>query len=699
MGEINPNSYSDNGNPDMLTPRGVNDTGPGAPPAPSAEHHLIWIGRVLDKVGSILGGDETYRVKKQPDGSYAISQDPSTTGEKWGRVASAALGGLGVGLANAQGPGGAARATAAGIQNGLQMPQQQRQEQQQTVDFQNKQLLAKANRIHLTQQTYMMAQQAKLTGMNIDKASQDVLNNYANTMAQHGVDYGTVDPSDPNSAMNLAKTRPGAMDDFLGKGNRVMRFVMEPDHKMHLIGVDQDFERRRNTEPMDIPTEDVDASGKPILVNKPANRVPVNGDTMENINNSIAATQKNYYDHLDKWSTAQKNQRPPEEKPLDTSGKTLDAMRREPDPVKRAQLQRQYQTQLANELSEKGRTGAGSPLEGNPLLSSTPKGATPISPQDQGFIGQITRNPAPDGQRVLDSLPTGTANLVRRFGNYLADEGKELPRGKERGPFLELVSSVYPDFDSAHYEARRDTVKSATGDGKIANSRNALNLAIQHMGEMWDNMQKVDPGEYPATNWAKQAYHQSGGFGDKEVKGAYGGYEDANEGVASEMARVFKGGAPTQTEVNQYRKHADITSPRSSQEGSFKTRAHMLASRLGIINRQLQEGLNTPGKNYQLLTPEAIDTLRKLPGGDEILKTAGVGAAPPTPPANRALNPPAPPGTPNSPNPIKTPPPGSTFDASTWHKVHPNLDLNKAMQQAKKQGLPISNVPTGFNAP
>jgi hypothetical protein len=673
----------------MLAPGSASDAQPPSTPTPpDVGEHLNWIGRALHAVSTALGGGTTLKMIPDKDGSMTLQAVPATETEKWGRIAAAALGGAAQGLANSQGPGGAARAAAAGTQYGLQKPQQDKQEAQQSVDFSNKQLLAKANRIHLTQETYMLAQQGKLNDLQFNQASADVLGKYLKTLqtSPNAEDLGPIDPSDPNAAMNVAKKNPGAMDAFLGKSNQVLRPVVAPDHKLHMVLTDRSWEERRNTQPMDSFYIGKDDDGKPTLKSEIA---PVNADTVENINNHNIAMMKNFYGNLKDFASAEKDEKGPDAKPLDTSGKTLDAWRQETNPTKKAGLWQQYKTQLSNEETLKGKEGAG---EGNPLLSTLPKGATPISSDDQGFIGQITKQPTPQGQQVLDGLPAGQANLVRRFGNYLADESKELPRGKERGPFLELVSSVYPDWDSAHYESRRDVVKSATGDGKIANSRNALNLTIQHMGEMWDRMQQVNPGEYPATNWAQQQYHMTAGFGDKEVKGAYGGYEDANEGVASEMARVFKGGAPTQTEVNQYRQHAGINEPRSAQEGGFRTRAHMLASRLGIINRQLQEGLNTPGKNYQLLTPESIDTLKKLPGGDEILSRAGVaatpapaaaGAAPAARPAPAAATPKGVSATADG--------KGATWDANVWRNVHPHNDAGPMIQWAKTHNFKVVN--------
>ena len=109
------------------------------------QHHMNWIQRAISATANLLGGPITYHLEPNKDGSLSIAPEPSTTGEKWGRIAANALGGLAAGLAVDQGPGGGAKAAAAGIQYGLQQPQKQLEGQEKQVDFQNKQLLATAS--------------------------------------------------------------------------------------------------------------------------------------------------------------------------------------------------------------------------------------------------------------------------------------------------------------------------------------------------------------------------------------------------------------------------------------------------------------------------------------------------------------------------------------------------------------------------
>ena len=138
-------------------------------------HHVL--GRIAGDVASTLTGPETWHITRDPKtGDVSAVQQPSTLGEKWGRIAATALGGLAAGLQNAQGPGGFARAAGAGIQSGLQQPQQQQQQAQQQADFDNKQLMFKANHVALDQKIIQNAEAMRQQNITFAEGQADRLN-------------------------------------------------------------------------------------------------------------------------------------------------------------------------------------------------------------------------------------------------------------------------------------------------------------------------------------------------------------------------------------------------------------------------------------------------------------------------------------------------------------------------------------------
>jgi hypothetical protein len=120
----------------------------------AAVHHSR-LASALSAVGDILGGNKSLKLMKNPDGSVSIQQTDATPGEKWGRVAQAALSGAAKGFEVGQGPGGPAKAAAGGIQTGMAMPKQQQDQTLALADRMNDQnrsaQLFKANMALLNQ--------------------------------------------------------------------------------------------------------------------------------------------------------------------------------------------------------------------------------------------------------------------------------------------------------------------------------------------------------------------------------------------------------------------------------------------------------------------------------------------------------------------------------------------------------------------
>jgi hypothetical protein len=150
---------------DMIQPTSYN----GMTTDDAANHavavHNSRMAGLLNAVGGILGGNKSLRLVKNPDGSVDVQQVDATPGDRWGRVAEAALSGLANGFAVGQGPGGGARAAAAGIQTGLAQDKNQQQaviDRAKDLNQQNQQnQLFKANMALLNQRNVAGAWELK----------------------------------------------------------------------------------------------------------------------------------------------------------------------------------------------------------------------------------------------------------------------------------------------------------------------------------------------------------------------------------------------------------------------------------------------------------------------------------------------------------------------------------------------------------
>ena len=190
----------------------------------SAVHHGR-IARALNAVGSILGGDTTYHITTNADGSVDAVPQQSTPGEKWGRVAKAALMGAAKGFEVGQGPGGAQRAAAAGVETGMAMPQAQQDQTLALADKMNNQnqqrLMNNANMTYLNtrnlEASWALGNNKKIA-MEHDE-DRDLQFNEAKR-ALHMIDVGPAE--DVEHAATLYNGNPAVQQALVGKGGQLI---------------------------------------------------------------------------------------------------------------------------------------------------------------------------------------------------------------------------------------------------------------------------------------------------------------------------------------------------------------------------------------------------------------------------------------------------------------------------------------------
>jgi hypothetical protein len=189
--------------------------------------HQNWLSHIIDTVGSILGGDQTLTITKSPDGAIRVDHNPSTTAEKWGRVAQAALGGAARGMAVGQGPGGAARAAAAGTEFGLAQPQAQLDQANQQAATMSQQQLRAAQNALLNQQIVQGAwNNAHLTTEWNQKQANYMLD-FTKKLHDMGARPEFTNVKDMGQLATYGVSNPLAVDAHLGKNGSML--ITMPD--------------------------------------------------------------------------------------------------------------------------------------------------------------------------------------------------------------------------------------------------------------------------------------------------------------------------------------------------------------------------------------------------------------------------------------------------------------------------------------
>jgi len=214
---------------DMPTPMGsiAPSEVPADPEVAAGAVHQNWLSRILDSVGTILGGDKTIVATKHPDGSISVEHNPSTTGEKWGRVAAAALGGAARGLAAGQGPGGAAKAVAAGAAYGEKLPQQQLDAANNEAANMSQQQLRAAQNARLNQQVVAGAWDNDHMATEWNQKQADYMVDFTKKMTDMGATPLFTNVKDLKQLAAYGVTNPLAVDAHLGKDGSVL--VTMPD--------------------------------------------------------------------------------------------------------------------------------------------------------------------------------------------------------------------------------------------------------------------------------------------------------------------------------------------------------------------------------------------------------------------------------------------------------------------------------------
>lgn len=388
------------GSGDMLAARGVHDIAPYSPPPtlPNPEqersHHESFLHRVLDRVGSILGGNETMHVHKDTDGNITVSRDPSTMGEKWGRVAAAALGGFAQAAPQSFGPGGMARGAAAGTEYGLNLPQQMQQNMDAQATAEQKRMLMNASVAKVHQDAYIAMLDAREKQYQIGVEQGKMMNAYYDELqsSPNARDLGTVTDFD---SMKRAVESNGGLAGLYGKG-LTTRVVPTVDGKgnvqLKLLAVDPGYAGRRNEEPRQIATRvNVDPkTGEPQLEYRTAAR---NSDTNANLDAAHEAKVTEYLKLHNQWQDTQTKESAEEDRAAERQQAAQDRQ-------ERLQWQRQYQ----QDQIETRREAIGLQREiaqGKGYISGEPVPPAPAGTYDPNF--PPTQN-----------FPAGTEGIVRK---------------------------------------------------------------------------------------------------------------------------------------------------------------------------------------------------------------------------------------------------------------------------------------------
>lgn len=237
--------------------------------------------------------------------------------------------------------------------------------------------------------------------------------------------------------------------------------------------------------------------------------------------------------------------------------------------------------------------------------------------------------PGLQGQQYLSSLDKPTADQVRA----LAEGRLGFPVGKAlQSPYwqkmITAVAQYDPSFDAINYNARAK----ARGDftaGKTGSNIKAINTAIAHMGQLNEQMTALNNTRSEAFNTV--ANWTISNFGGQGLQTKMAGVEATSEGVAGEMAKVFRDTGMSAEEIKTWREKFKTSTTPAAQKGTMQAGMHMLQGRMEAIEDQYHEAMGTTAQPLKILTPEAQKVFDKILGKKPGPKPAPTPTAPPAP--------------------------------------------------------------------
>lgn len=299
-------------------------------------------------------------------------------------------------------------------------------------------------------------------------------------------------------------------------------------------------------------------------------------------------------------------------RPLQAKEAENKALNSTPDPVtgltKEQQAQLDAKNQTVNEANlaltaSKGKQPGATPLQVKE--GRVAEDALRRMTADKIASRPITQFVAPQGVPevvTIDKVPEEIRGKVQRIIN--GDE--VIPPSGRNNPSNQATSYWVGKVDPGYTASRADLKKSLVS-GKDAESIKSLNTAINHLGALADNSEKLD-------NTIFRKYNNFGNWLSREAgSDKTARFRTDRIGVSSELSTLLKGGVASKAEVDHWLDAIDSADSPGTLRSTVSEIGHLVAGRIEAIdNKQAQ--LPEAGR-VKLLTDRSKQVLQKLSSG------------------------------------------------------------------------------------
>lgn len=236
-------------------------------------------------------------------------------------------------------------------------------------------------------------------------------------------------------------------------------------------------------------------------------------------------------------------------------------------------------------------------------------------PFDLSTASPVTQQNMPQsltGEDYLKTLPTGTANLIRKYANGELAVTPQITRTPAGQQLLGAITQYDPTFDATNFQKRQQTA-TAFSKGMQGNAVRGANQALYHMGNLYQKVEDLNnlgglgtPLNAP-INWIEEK------LGDPRQ----GQFLQTAQAVGSELRRVFAGaGGGSLAELNKWESSIPLNASEAQQKAYIQNGMDLLRGGIQALNTQYQSGMGLNKDVVDLLDPKAREIYNKLSVGE-----------------------------------------------------------------------------------
>lgn len=216
------------------------------------------------------------------------------------------------------------------------------------------------------------------------------------------------------------------------------------------------------------------------------------------------------------------------------------------------------------------------------------------------------------GDDLLKALSPGDAAIVKAYseGRAPVPTGAAL-RSPEVKRQLELTSLYDPTFDAVNYPKRAATAKDFSS-GQSARNVTSLNTLMGHVEALKKAGDALNNGDFPQVNkflnWIEPE------IGVQSVQASTSAFQKAQNAVADELERVFRGTSGSLEGVRGWKEGLSTSMTPTQQKASIDQLLNLVDSRISALGEQYSRGMGKDTNGLTLLSPEARAAYERVTG-------------------------------------------------------------------------------------